>query len=97
MIWWLTSAGLLAAAVGLVDGIVMALDKKRAPCPDGKYFPEGTTDLTCYAHPQAGIGMAVASMSIVLGTVVMLASIIARSKLARGTNPGAEVPPDQAL
>ena len=75
-------AGLVAAVVGLVDGIGMALDKREAPCPDGKFFLEGTTDFTCYVHPDADIGIAVASISVVLGVLVVLATIIARAHLA---------------
>ena len=85
--------GLVAAVVGLVDGIVMALDKKEAPCPDGTYFPEGATDITCYVHPEADIGIAVASISVVLGILVVLASTIARAHLASASDTGAGTSP----
>jgi len=59
----------------------MALKRKEADCPDGKVFPEGTTDFSCYVHPQAGIGIAIAAMSVLLGILVVLASIAARAAL----------------
>ena len=73
--------GALLALVGLIDGVVMTLNKKVASCPDGKYFPDGTTDFTCYVHPQAGVGIAVAALSIVLGILVVLSGIVATATL----------------
>lgn len=83
LIWWGTWLGVVLAAVGLVNGVVMALKRRTAACPDGKYFPEGTTDFECYVHPQAGVGIAVAVLSVMLGIVVVLASITARASLRR--------------
>jgi hypothetical protein len=73
--------GLLIAVVGLVDGLVMALKKNEAPCPDGKYFPEGTTDYSCYVHPQGGLGIAIAAISVLLAILIVLAGISARASL----------------
>lgn len=74
---WATWVGLALALVGLIDGLMMALKRKVAACPDGKYFPEGTTDFTCYAHPQAGLGIAIAALSVVLGILIVLCSMVA--------------------
>lgn len=81
LVAWATMLGVGLAAVGLVDGLVMALDRKVADCPDETYFPEGTTDFTCYVHPQGGIGIAVAVLSVVLGILVVFGSIAATSAL----------------
>jgi len=54
--------GALLALVGLIDGVVMTLTRKVADCPGGKFFSDGTTDFTCYVHPQAGVGIAVAAL-----------------------------------
>ena len=42
--------GALLAIVGLIDAVVMTLTRRVADCPDGKFFPNGTTDFTCYVH-----------------------------------------------
>lgn len=79
---WATWVGLLFVLIGLIDGVVMALRRKVADCPDGTMFPAGTTDHTCYVHPQAGLGIAVAALSVALGSLIVMASIAARSVLA---------------
>jgi uncharacterized membrane protein YhaH (DUF805 family) len=81
LVWWGTWIGVVLAAVGFIDGLVMALTRKTTTCADGKYFPEGTTDFNCYTYPQAGLGIAVAALSVVLGIVVVFASIAARASL----------------
>ncbi|WP_243056898.1 hypothetical protein [Nocardioides sp. SR21] len=73
----------IAALVGLVDGIVLVLRRRETQCADGTYFPEGTTDFTCYVHPQLGLGVAVIVFSILLGILVSLASVSALT-LVRG-------------
>ncbi len=60
---------------------MMALQRKVADCPDGKYFPEGATDLNCYVHPQGGLGTAIAALSVVLGILVVFCSMAARASL----------------
>jgi len=80
-VWWVTWVGLALTLVGLIDGLMMALKRKVADCPDGKYFPKGATDLNCYVHPQAGLGIAIAVFSLLLGILVLLASMAARASL----------------
>lgn len=81
-LWWATWVGLGLASVGLIDGLMMALGKEPADCPAGTYFPEGVTDFTCYEHPQAGLGIAIAALSAMLGILVVLCSLVARATLA---------------
>jgi hypothetical protein len=80
-VWWATWAGLGLALVGLIDGLMMALKTKVADCPDGTYFPDGTTDFTCYVHPQAGPGIGIAALSVMLGILIVLSSMVARAIL----------------
>jgi hypothetical protein len=90
--WWATLAGLTLALVGFVDGLVMLLNKKVVTCPDGQYFPEGATDLSCYAHAQAGVGAEIAVISLMLGILIVFGSILVsallRGELAIAGNPG---------
>jgi len=81
-VMWL-GAGL--AVVGLVDGLYMALDRQAVPCPDGTEFPQGTTDFTCWVHPQAGIGIAVAVLSVIAGILVVMVGIVAADTVGRRT------------
>ena len=55
----------------------MGLHKKVTACPTGHHFPEGTTDFTCYTHPQAGGGIAIIALSALLGLVVVFTAISA--------------------
>ena len=94
---WATGIGVVLAAVGLVDGLMMALARKEAICPDGKFFPEGTTDFTCYVHPQGGIGVAVAVFSVLLGILVVFGSILVRAALREGpAEPGDSAAPQSS-
>src|SRR3712207_3086048 len=74
-----TLIGVVLAVVGLLDGVVMAMRRKEIPCPAGTYFPEGTTDHSCYAHPQAGLGIAIVVFSVLLGILVVFASLAVRA------------------
>jgi hypothetical protein len=85
LVWWATRVGLVLALVGLVDGLMMALKRQVATCPNGTYFREGTTNFDCYVHPQAGIGIAIAVFSVVLGILVVFSGIVARASL--GSRP----------
>ena len=69
--------GLVVAMVGVVDGIVMAVKRHVAPCPDGHIFPQGTTNFDCYVHPHAGVGIAISAVSALLGLLVVLTAISA--------------------
>ena len=79
LVWWCTWLGLLACAVGLIDGWVLTFKRRVAECPDGAYFPQGTSDFTCYVHPQAGLGIGLAALSFALAALVVIASIGARA------------------
>jgi hypothetical protein len=81
LVWWATWAGLILCFIGFVDGLMMALKKRVADCTDGTYFPEGTTDFDCYVHPQAGVGIGIAVLSVVLGILVVFSSIAVRASL----------------
>jgi hypothetical protein len=76
-------AGGILAAVGVIDGLLMALKRREAPCPDGKYFPEGETDFECYVHPLGMQGIAVIVVSLMLGILVFLTCVIAQSSATR--------------
>lgn len=82
---WARMSGLALAFVGVVDGLVMALDRTEADCPNGKIFPESATDFTCYAHPQAPEGVAIAAISLMLGILIVLAAWIATALLVDRT------------
>ncbi|MCW2793462.1 MAG: hypothetical protein JWO76_2560 [Nocardioides sp.] len=69
--------GVMLSVVGLVDGLVMALKRHEGACPPGKVFPAGTTDFTCFVHPDAAEGIAVAVTSVMLGIVIALVGVVA--------------------
>jgi hypothetical protein len=80
-VWWATWLGLALSMVGLIDGLMMALKTKVADCPDGTYFPQGASDFNCYVHPEADLGIAIAALSVVLGILVVFASMAVRASL----------------
>jgi hypothetical protein len=84
------TAGLIVAVIGLADGLAMAFKRHVAECPNGHYFPPGTTNFNCYVYPHAGDGVAIAVFSILLGIVVALAGIAAVAGL-RGRSSAIEV------
>ena len=71
-----------------LGGVVMALQRRQAACEDGTYFAEGTTDFTCYVHPQGALGIAIAAISVLLGILVVFANISTRASL-RARRPSA--------
>jgi hypothetical protein len=73
--------GVILSLVGLVDGFVMALKRHVTPCPNGTFFPKGSTDLNCYVHPNAGAGIAIVVFSGLLGILVVLSAISASASL----------------
>jgi hypothetical protein len=81
LVGWATWVGLILASVALVAGLRMAIEKDPVTCPNGTFFPQGTTEFSCYAHPQAGLGIAIAALSVVLGILVVFSSILVRASL----------------
>ena len=80
--------GLVIALIGLLVGLSMAFSSEVAPCENGHFFPEGTTDFTCYVHPQAGLGSAIALFSILLGILLVFSAIPALATVrTRATEP----------
>lgn len=75
--------GLLLCVVAIIIGLRMALHATVVPCPDGHYFPPGTTDFRCYAHKHAGDGTSIAIFAVVFGIVLGLAAFIAHTQLRR--------------
>lgn len=82
---WVRWTGGIAAFVGVLDGLVMALDRVEADCPPGRVFPKDATDFTCYAHPQAPEGVAIAAVSFLLGILILLVVWIATALLVDST------------
>jgi hypothetical protein len=75
------SVGVILTVISVVVGLGMAFQRKVVPCPDGHQFPPGTTDFRCFIYPQAGEGSALAMLSIMLGLIIILCSIIAAATL----------------
>lgn len=73
--------GLVLAVVGLAIGLTMALKRREAQCPDGTYFPEGTTDFRCFVHPSGLEGSAIAVISVMLGLLIVLVGFLIKSSL----------------
>jgi ABC-type sugar transport system permease subunit len=70
--------GLVLAAVGVIDGIVMMSKWRPATCTDSF-----GTDTVCHAHPQAGLGLAIAVFSVLLGILLVLGSMLTTEMLRR--------------
>lgn len=81
--------GVVLALVGAVDGFLMAAHRVVAQCADGTLFSPGQ-EAVCYAHPHAGIGIAIIAVSVMLGVVVMLCGTVA----AATVNPRSSANPD---
>jgi len=64
--------GVLAAAVGVVVGLVMLVSRTEVACAEGTTFPPGMADPRCFAHPGGLVGTAVIALSIALGALVYL-------------------------
>ena len=81
IVWSAMWVGFTLALVGLADGLKMALKRHVVTCPNGTYFPQGTTNFDCYVHPNAGTGIAIAVISALLGILVALSAISAATGL----------------
>lgn len=77
------SLGAIAAIVGIEIGIRMALKATLIQCPDGTYFPQGTTDFRCFSHMHAGTGSAIALISFMLLILLVLVGVVANALLTR--------------
>ncbi len=66
------AGGVILAILGVIDGVVVALQRTLTACPDGTYFPPGAKDFRCYSNPQLGLGVAIAIVSILLGILILL-------------------------
>ena len=74
-----TYVGLGGAFAGSIDGIVLWAKRTVKDCPNGTFFPKGTTDFNCYAHPRAGEGIAILVISLGIGAVVLLLAYVGRN------------------
>ena len=75
--------GLGAALAGFIDGIVLWAKRTVKGCPNGTFFPNGTTDFNCYAHPRAGEGIAISAISLTAGAILLLLAYLSVA-LSRG-------------
>jgi len=96
IVWAAMWTGLILAVLGLADGLAKALETHVTSCPDGTSFPQGTTNFNCYAHPNAGSGIAIAVISALLGILVVLAAISAAASLRSASAARRAVPDQQA-
>ncbi|WP_269306778.1 hypothetical protein [Aeromicrobium sp. HA] len=71
--------GYVFASVALLTGVLMALKRKLVPCPDGTEFSENATSFDCYVHPNLGIGVSIASLSVTIAAIVFLVGVVARA------------------
>jgi hypothetical protein len=78
------ATGLVACVAVIIGGLVLALQKVVVECPDGQYFPEGTSDYHCFSHPQAALGISVLAAGIALAALIVLVQT-AISALSRTT------------
>ncbi len=79
----LTGLGIALCAVSIAVGLRMAFYASLIECPNGHFFPAGTTDFRCFAHKHAGEGTAIALLSTVLATVLTIVSLIAQHLFRR--------------
>jgi hypothetical protein len=88
--------GVCLGVIGVIVGFSMAFHATVIGCPDGHFFPAGTTDFRCFAHKHAGDGTAIAVFSALLAIVVGLCGIIAvGTRVDRAARPESE-PADDA-
>jgi hypothetical protein len=77
----------VAALAGLIDGIVLMVKRRVTSCPNGTYFPSGTTNFNCYAHPRAAEGLAISAISLGVGVLIMLLAYLAVELLGGRDTP----------
>jgi hypothetical protein len=77
------SFGLILCVVAMVIGLRMALHATVVACPDGHYFPAGTTDFRCFAHKHAGDGTSIVIFAVIFAIVLSLGGLIAQMELRR--------------
>ena len=79
----------------------MIAGRLEVVCPDGTFFPEGTTDFRCFDHPQALGGSVVVLICLALAVVIALCAIAATGVVSRAsearplTAHGADPAPDE--
>jgi len=61
----------------------MIAGRLEVECPNGTYFPEGTTDFRCFEHPQALGGSAFVLICLALAAVIALCAIAATGVVSR--------------
>ncbi|MCC2593789.1 hypothetical protein LKO27_10265 [Tessaracoccus sp. OS52] len=87
-----TWVGLSSAIIGLITGLAMLLQRRVVECPDGTYFPNGTTDFRCFEHPLAFEGTAVSALAISVGALILLtSSAVTRSAVPATAEPSQTV------
>ncbi len=87
-----TTIGIAASVVGAVDGIVLMFKRKLIDCPDGTYFPEGTSNFSCYAHHRMAEGIAILTTSLALGGLLLIAAVMSAVMLKTREAPGTATP-----
>lgn len=75
------TVGVLSGIAGVIDGLVMVLQRHEVGCADGTYFPQGATDFRCFSHPHVANGIAVMGFSVMLSIVILLTGFIANQML----------------
>lgn len=61
----------------------MLLQRRVVDCPDGTFFPNGTTDFRCFEHPLAFEGAAVSALAISVGALILLTSFAVTTSVVR--------------
>jgi hypothetical protein len=75
------AVGLIAAGIAFIDGIVLIVKRRVTPCPNGYFFPEGTKNFDCYAHPRLAEGLAVSALALALGALLVIVALVSLAVL----------------
>jgi len=81
------TGGVIAALVALIDGIILIAKRTVTDCPNGHYFPEGTTNFNCYAHPRLAEGVAISALALSIGAVLLIVGVASLAVLRRCGGP----------